>query len=57
VRERPDRLLWGTDWPHAYFSGAMPSNTDLLDLLLEWVPDENTRNRILVRNPEELYGF
>jgi predicted TIM-barrel fold metal-dependent hydrolase len=28
-----------------------------LDLLLEWVPDENTRNRILVRNPEELYGF
>jgi predicted TIM-barrel fold metal-dependent hydrolase len=57
VRERPDRLLWGTDWPQAYFSGAMPSNTDLFDLLLEWVPDENTRNRILVRNPEELYGF
>ncbi len=57
VRERPDRLLWGTDWPQAYFSGAMPSNIDLFDLLLDWVPDEGSRTRILVRNPAELYGF
>lgn len=57
VRARPDRLLWGTDWPQGYFSGPMPSSVDLLDLLLEWVPDEATRERILVHNPAELYGF
>ncbi len=57
VRARPDRLLWGTDWPQGYFSGTMPSNVDLLDLLLDWVPDAQTRERILVSNPAELYGF
>jgi 2-pyrone-4,6-dicarboxylate lactonase len=35
----------------------MPNDGDLLDLLLEWVPDEATRNRILVDNACALYGF
>jgi len=35
----------------------MPNTTDLLDLLADWVPDETTRNRILVDNPAALYGF
>jgi predicted TIM-barrel fold metal-dependent hydrolase len=35
----------------------MPNTTDLLDLLADWVPDEATRNRILVDNPAELYDF
>ncbi len=57
VEARPDRLLWGTDWPHANHYGRMPNTTDLFDQLLEWVPDENTRTRILVDNPARLYGF
>ncbi len=57
VRARPDRLLWATDWPQSFFDGDMPSSPDLMDLLLDWVPDEATRERILVRNPAELYGF
>jgi predicted TIM-barrel fold metal-dependent hydrolase len=57
VKDAPDRLVWGTDWPHPTVSGPKPDNLVLLNLLLEWVPDEETRTRILVRNPEKLYGF
>ncbi len=57
VSARPDRLLWATDWPQSFFDGDMPSNPDLMDLLLDWVPDEATRERILVHNPAQLYGF
>lgn len=57
VRERPDRLFWGSDWPHANHWGRMPNSTDLFDLLLDWVPDETVRRRILVENPERFYGF
>src|SRR5579871_1138822 len=38
LEERPDRLLWGSDWPHVMVKGKMPNTTDLLDLLLDWVP-------------------
>lgn len=54
---RPDRLVWGSDWPHVFFKGKMPNTTDLLDQLLDWLPDEALRNRVLVDNPAELYGF
>jgi predicted TIM-barrel fold metal-dependent hydrolase len=57
VRERPDRLFWGSDWPHANHWGRMPNSTYLFDLLLDWVPDEDTCNRILVDNPVKFYGF
>jgi predicted TIM-barrel fold metal-dependent hydrolase len=57
VEARPDRLFWGSDWPHANHLGPMPNSTDLFDLMLDWVPDEGTRNRILVDNPECFYGF
>jgi len=57
VQARPDRILWGSDWPHAVFKGQMPNTTDLFDLLLDWVPDEATRTRILVDNPARLFGF
>jgi predicted TIM-barrel fold metal-dependent hydrolase len=57
VKERPDRLLWGTDWPHVMLKGEMPNTTDLLDLMLDWVPDENIRNQILADNPQLLFGF
>jgi predicted TIM-barrel fold metal-dependent hydrolase len=57
VKNAPDRLVWGTDWPHPTVSGTKPDNLVLLNLLFDWVPDEETRTRILVRNPEKLYGF
>jgi predicted TIM-barrel fold metal-dependent hydrolase len=58
VEHAPDRLVWGTDWPHVNLQGRiMPNDGDLLGLMLEWAPDENVRNRILAANPAKLYGF
>ena len=53
----PDRVLWGTDWPHVMLKGKMPNDGDLADLLTEWVPNAELRRRVLVENPEALYGF
>jgi predicted TIM-barrel fold metal-dependent hydrolase len=57
VAARADRIVWASDWPHAFLKGRMPNTTDLLDMLGEWVPDEDTRRKILVDNPAALYGF
>lgn len=57
VAANPDRCIWGSDWPHPHFPGRMPDDTDLLDDLSLWVPDEEIRERILVSNPSRLYGF
>lgn len=56
VEVAPDRVLWGTDWPHPNVR-HMPDDGDLLDSLADLVPDEATRNRILVDNPTVLYDF
>jgi len=56
VRAAPERLVWGSDWPHPSERNK-PDDALLFDLLAEWAPDEATRNRILVTNPERLYGF
>lgn len=53
----PDRLLWGTDWPHPGPAGAMPDDGDLVNALGEWTTDETLRRKILVDNPAKLYGF
>ena len=53
----PDQLVWGSDWPHPAITGPMPNDGDLLDALANWVPDATLRNRILVDNPQRLYGF
>jgi len=54
----PDRLVWGSDWPHTgYFDAArMPDDGKLVDALLEFVPDEGLRHRVLVENPCRLIG-
>lgn len=57
VAQRPDRLVWGSDWPHVANYGPMPNVGDLLDLLTDWVPDAETRDRILTHNSHRLYGF
>ena len=56
VSAAPERLVWGSDWPHPT-EQQKPDDAVLLDLLAEWVPDAATRHRVLVSNPETLYGF
>src|ERR1700761_6450126 len=53
----PDRIVWGSDWPHVGQMQTMPGTTPLLNLLEDWVPDAQRRRRILVDNPDVLYGF
>ncbi len=55
----PDRVIWGTDWPHGntFTPGRVPNEGDLLDLLAVIAPDETLRKRILVDNPARLFGF
>ncbi|MBS1217966.1 MAG: 2-pyrone-4,6-dicarboxylate hydrolase [Proteobacteria bacterium] len=57
VAAAPDRIVWGTDWPHPGARALMPQDHVLADLLVEWVPDEAQRRRVLVDNPQRLYGF
>ncbi len=57
VTDRPDRLLWASDWPHVAFEGTMPNTADVLDQMPAWIPDIYVRNRIMVDNPAALYGF
>jgi len=57
VKAAPERLVWGSDWPHPGVRETKPDDALLFDLLTEWAPEEATRNLILVRNPEVLYGF
>ena len=57
VATRPDRILWGSDWPHVMCRTTMPNDGDLVDLLGDWVADRSVRERILVDNPARLYGF
>jgi predicted TIM-barrel fold metal-dependent hydrolase len=54
----PERLLWGSDWPHVNMNErAMPNDGDLVDLLQAWVPSEKIRKQILCDNPARLFGF
>jgi predicted TIM-barrel fold metal-dependent hydrolase len=53
----PQRLIWGTDWPHAMKKKRMANDGELADLLERWIPDARTQARVLVDNPAELYGF
>ncbi|HXX09173.1 MAG TPA: amidohydrolase family protein [Pseudolabrys sp.] len=58
VRANPERLMWGTDWPHPSIPGnIMPDDGHLLDLFFEWTPDAAVRRRILVETPARLFGF
>jgi len=57
VNAAPDRIVWGTDWPHVKISKPMPHDADMCDSFYDWVTDEGMRKRILVDNPTQLYGF
>ena len=55
----PDRVIWGTDWPHSdvFEPGKMPNDGDLVDWLVDFVPDETARRKMLVDNPKRLFDF
>jgi predicted TIM-barrel fold metal-dependent hydrolase len=57
IEANPDRMLWATDWPHPNKFVEQPNDADLLEQLELWAPDEEMRRRILVDNPNTLYGF
>jgi 2-pyrone-4,6-dicarboxylate lactonase len=59
VETAPDRLVWGSDWPHVKvtWDTPMPNDGDLMDLLASWVTDAGLRHKVLVENPAHLYGF
>jgi D-galactarolactone isomerase len=56
VAAAPERMVWGSDWPHPTES-QKPDDAVLFDLLADWAPDTATRHRILVDNPATLYSF
>jgi D-galactarolactone isomerase len=49
-------MVWGSNWPHPNET-TKPDDAMLFDLMSRWAPEESTRNRILVQNAAELYGF
>jgi D-galactarolactone isomerase len=56
VDAAPERLVWGSDWPHST-EAIKPDDTHLLAMLPRWADDDKVRERILVHNPAQLYGF
>jgi predicted TIM-barrel fold metal-dependent hydrolase len=66
IGANPDRLVWGSDWPHPGPPGKTPLDVNqpfpvddgrLLNLLGEWTADKTIRRKILVETPARLYGF
>ncbi|MCL3883513.1 amidohydrolase family protein [Marivita sp. GX14005] len=54
----PDRILWGSDWPHLMLNGVpMPDAGVQLNILLDAIPDSATRQKLFADNPATLYGF
>ena len=56
AKAAPERCVWGSDWPHPTEKDK-PDDAVLFDLLIDWVPDEKARHRVLVENPAVLYHF
>jgi 2-pyrone-4,6-dicarboxylate lactonase len=51
----PDRVIWGTDWPHPNMKSHMPDEGDLVDLLPRIAPAPELQRKLLVDNPMRLY--
>ena len=56
IEAAPDRIIWGSDYPHLSFADKVGS-VELFNLLAQWAPDEAARQKILVDNPQRLFGF
>ena len=59
IARAPDRIVWGTDWPHSnvFEPNRTPNDGDLMNMMLDFAPDEAVRHGILVDNPARLFGF
>lgn len=57
IQVAPDRILWGTDWPHPNIKEHMPNDGDLVDLVPLFALDETLQKKVLVDNPARLYDF
>ncbi|RAI57000.1 amidohydrolase family protein [Roseicella frigidaeris] len=55
IEAAPERVLWGTDWPHPNIAGDMPNDGDLVDLFAQFTADAGLRRQVLVENPARLY--
>lgn len=53
----PERVVWGSDWPHTTETHQKPDDALLIDLLAQAAPDKTLLSKILVDNPAKLYGF
>ncbi len=56
IAAAPDRVIWGSDYPHLSFADRVGS-VELFNLLGQWAPEKAVRHRILVDNPQRLFGF
>ena len=57
AKAAPERMLWASNWPHPTPGVSVPDDAWMLDMLLDWIPDEAARRKALVDNPAQLYGF
>lgn len=57
VNRAPNRLLWGSDWPHVMMKKTMPDDGHLADVLARYASGQELRQQILVDNPAKLYHF
>jgi 2-pyrone-4,6-dicarboxylate lactonase len=55
VETFPDRVLWGTDWPHPNMKSHMPDDGKLVDMIPRIARTEDLQHRLLVANPQRLY--
>ena len=55
VQEFPDRVLWGTDWPHPNLKDHMPDDGLLVDFIPHIAPTAELQKKLLVDNPMRLY--
>jgi 2-pyrone-4,6-dicarboxylate lactonase len=55
VEAFPDRVLWGTDWPHPNMTTHMPDDGDLVNMIPRIAPTPDAQQALLVDNPMRLY--
>ena len=57
IQMAPERMLWGTDWPHPTEKAHKPDDASLVDTMAAWIGRADWQERIFVTNPAQLYGF
>ena len=53
----PERMVWGTNWPHPEHSDTKPNDFELYQMFCDWIPERSRRKMILSENPATLYGL